>query len=71
MTGRGRYGSCRGFGNTGFGRGRGHNYAVENRASKKRICFKLSNNMFDYGHKSAVDQMKKSWGKLVQHVSTN
>jgi hypothetical protein len=27
--------------------------------------------MFDYGHKSAADQMKTSWEKLVQYAGTN
>jgi hypothetical protein len=31
----------------------------------------LGNNVFDYGHKSASDQMQTSWEKLVQHVGTN
>jgi hypothetical protein len=27
--------------------------------------------VFDYGRKSAADQMRTSWEKLVQYVSTN
>jgi hypothetical protein len=27
--------------------------------------------VFDYGQKSAADQMRTSWGKLVQYVGTN
>jgi hypothetical protein len=27
--------------------------------------------MFDYGQKSAADQMRTSWEKLVQYVGTN
>jgi hypothetical protein len=27
--------------------------------------------VFDYGHKSAADQMRTSWEKLVQYVGTN
>jgi hypothetical protein len=31
----------------------------------------LGNNVFDYGHKGAADQMRTSWEKLVQYVGTN
>ena len=27
-------------------------------------------NVFNFGHKEAADQMRTSWEKLVQHVST-
>jgi hypothetical protein len=31
----------------------------------------LENNVFDYGHKAAADQMRTSWEKLIQYVGTN
>jgi hypothetical protein len=65
--GRGRGGSNRG----GSGRGRGQNYTVSANAVKRGLCTNLGTNVFDYGQKSAADQMRTSWEKLVQYVGTN
>jgi hypothetical protein len=35
------------------------------------MCTNLVTNVFDYGQKSASDQMRTSWEKLVQYVGTN
>jgi hypothetical protein len=35
------------------------------------MCTNLGTNVFDYGKKSAADQMRTSWEKLVQYVGTN
>jgi hypothetical protein len=35
------------------------------------MCTNLDTNVFDFGQKSAADQMRTSWGKLVQYVGTN
>jgi hypothetical protein len=39
--------------------------------SKKFLCANLGTNVFDYGQKSAADQMHTSWEKLAQFVGTN
>jgi hypothetical protein len=36
----------------------------------KGLCAALGNNVFDYGHKSAADQMRTTWEKIVHHVGT-
>jgi hypothetical protein len=35
------------------------------------MCTNLGINVFDYGQKSAADQIRISWEKLVQYVGTN
>jgi hypothetical protein len=35
------------------------------------MCTNLGTNVFDYGQKSAADQMRTSWEKLVQYVGNN
>jgi hypothetical protein len=37
-------------------------------AAKSGLCAALGNNVFDYGHRAAADQMRTSWEKLVQPV---
>jgi len=75
MSGRGGRNSGRGGrGNNdrnGRGRGRGQNYTGVSKASKSGLCTTLGNNVFDYGHKAAADQMRTSWEKLVQYVGTS
>jgi hypothetical protein len=75
MTGRGgRSGNRDGRGNGGRGgrgRGRGQNYTGAASALKRGICTTLGTNVFDYSQKSAADQMRTSWEKLVQYVGTN
>ena len=66
MSGRGGRSSGRG----GRGRGRGQNYTGASKASKSGLCTTLGNNVFDYGHKAAADQMRTSWEKIVQYVGT-
>jgi hypothetical protein len=39
--------------------------------AKSGLCAALGNNVFDYGHRAAVDQMRTSWEKLIQFVGTN
>jgi hypothetical protein len=39
--------------------------------SNKRSVYQSWTNVFDYGHKSAADKMRTSWGKLAQYVGTN
>ena len=68
--GRGRSGRGN-SGRSGRGRGRGHNYSTTSGTSKKGLCAALGNNVFDYGHKGAADQMRTSWEKLVQYVGMN
>ena len=70
MSGRGRNGGRVGHGYTRRGRGcgRGHNYSVANSASKKVLCIYLLNSVFNCGHKSAANQMRTSWVKLVHHI---
>ena len=50
---------------------RGSNYTGSASAPKKGLCTALSANIFDYGTKGTADQMRTSWEKLVQYVSTN
>jgi len=61
MSGRGGRSNGRGGrGNNergGRGRGRGQNYTGASKASKSGLCTTLGNNVFDYGHKAAADQM--------------
>jgi hypothetical protein len=73
MTGRGRGGSRGGRGGErgGRGRGRGQNYTGARTVAKSGLCAALGNNVFDYGHRAATDQMRTSWEKLVQFVGTN
>jgi hypothetical protein len=52
----------------GRGSGRGQSYTGASKASKSGLCKTLDDNVFDYGHKEAVDQMRTSWEKLVQYV---
>jgi hypothetical protein len=40
-------------------------------AAKSGLCAALGNNVFDYGHRAAADQMRTSWEKLVQFMGTN
>jgi hypothetical protein len=58
-------------GRGGRGRGRGQNYTGSANAARKGICANLGTNVFDYGQKSAADQMRTSWEKLAQYVGTN
>ncbi len=39
--------------------------------AKSGLCAALGNNVFDYGHREAADQMQTLWEKLVQLVGTN
>jgi hypothetical protein len=77
MSGRGginngRSGRDHGSANRGGrGRGRGQNYTGSANAEKRGMCTNLGTNVFDYGKKSAADQMRTSWEKLVQYVGTN
>jgi hypothetical protein len=73
MTGRGRGGShgrCGGE-HSGCGHRRGQNYTGTRMAANSGLCAALGNNVFDYGHRVAVDQMQTSWEKLVQFMGTN
>jgi hypothetical protein len=67
MTGRGRGGSHSGRGGEcgGHGRGRGQNYTGTRMVAKSGLCAALGNNVFDYGHRAAADQMRTSCEKLV------
>jgi hypothetical protein len=65
--GRGRGGANR----CGSGQGQGQNYTGSTNASKRGMCTNIGTNLFDYDQKSAADQMRTSWGKLVQYVGTN
>jgi hypothetical protein len=40
-------------------------------AARKVLCANLGTNVFEYGKKSAADQMCTSWEKLAQYVGTN
>jgi hypothetical protein len=73
MTGRGRGGSRGGCGSErgGCGHARGQNYTGTRTVAKSGLCATLGNNVFDYGHRAAADQMRTSWEKLVQFVGTN
>jgi hypothetical protein len=54
----------------GRGRGRGQNYSGTSKASKRGLCTTLGNNVFNYGHKAAADQIQTSWENLVQYDGT-
>ena len=75
MRGReGRISYCGGRGNVncgGRGRGRGHNYSGTSRTTKRVLCSALGTSVLDYGQKSAADQTRSYWEKLVQYVDTN
>jgi hypothetical protein len=70
MSGRGgrnngRGGRDRGSANRGGrGQGRGQHYTSSANTAKRGLCT-------NYGQKSAADQMRTSWEKLVQCVGTN
>jgi hypothetical protein len=66
----GRGGRGRG-GRGGCSRGRGQNYTGSANTERKVLYANLGTNMFDYGQKSAADQMRTSWEKLAQYVGTN
>jgi hypothetical protein len=55
----------------GRGRGRDQNYTGSANAAKRGMCTNLGINVFDYGQKSAADQMRTSWEKRVPYVGTN
>ena len=55
----------------GRGRCRVHHYSGASSAAKKVLCNTLGTGVFDYVQKSATDQTRSSWEKLVQYVSTN
>jgi hypothetical protein len=63
----GRGGRGRG-GRGGRSRGRGQNDTVWANAARKGLCTNFGTNVFDYGQKSAADQMQTSWEKLAQYV---
>jgi hypothetical protein len=77
MSGRGgrnngRGGRSRGGANRGgHGRGRGQNYTGSANAAKRGLCTNLGTNFFDYGQKSAADQIRTSWENIAQYVGTN
>jgi hypothetical protein len=77
MSGRGGINYGRGgHGRGGAGRGgrdreRGQNYTGSANAAKRGMCTNLGTNLFDYGQKSASDQMRTSWESIVQYVGTN
>jgi hypothetical protein len=56
---------------SGCSRGRGLNYTGARTAAKSGLCAALGNNVFDYGHRAAADQMSTLWDKLVQFMGTN
>jgi hypothetical protein len=66
----GRGGRGRG-GRGGRSRGRGQNYTGSSNAARKGMCANLGNTVFEYGQKSAADQIHTSWEKLAQNVGTN
>jgi hypothetical protein len=71
---KGRGGCGRGSANRGGrrrGRGRGQNYTGSVNATNRGLCTNLGTNVFAYGQKSAADQIRTSWEKLVQYVGTN
>jgi hypothetical protein len=55
---------------SGRGRGRGHSYTGTSKTQKSGLCKALDNNVFDYRHKAAADQMRTSYEELVQYVGT-
>jgi hypothetical protein len=65
--GRGRGGTGRG----GSGRGRGQNYTGSANEANIGFSTNIDTNVFDYGQKSAADQMRTSWEKFLQYVGTN
>jgi hypothetical protein len=72
MSSRGGRHNCRGgAGRVGGGGGIGQNYTVSANVAKRGICTNLGTNVFDYGQKSAADQMRTSWENIVQYVGTN
>jgi hypothetical protein len=63
MTRRGRGGSrggCSGK-HGGRGCGRGQNYTGARMVAKSGLCAALGNNVFDYGHRAAADQMRSNF----------
>jgi hypothetical protein len=62
MTGRGRGGSHGGRGSEHSGHScrRGQNYTGARMVAKSDLCAALGNNVFDYGHRAAADQMRTS-----------
>ena len=75
MSGRGRRSSyCGGRGNDnrgGRGRGRGKNYSGTIRTTKRGLCNSIGTSVFDYIQKSAAEQTRSSWEKLLQYVGEN
>jgi hypothetical protein len=74
MTRRRRRGSSHGGHGgkrSGRGHGRGQNYTGTRMVANSGLCAALVNNVFDYGHRAATDQMRTSWEKLIQFVGTN
>jgi hypothetical protein len=67
MSGRGGRNNGRG----GRGRGRGQNYTGSANAAKRGMYTNLGTHVFEYSQKSAADQMRTSWDKLVQCAGIN
>jgi hypothetical protein len=49
----------------------GQNYTGARMVAKSGLCAALSNNVFNYGHRAAADQMRTLREKLVQFIGTN
>jgi hypothetical protein len=62
---------CAGAGRSGRGREKVQNYTSSANAANRGLCTNLGTTVFAYGQKSAEDQMRTSWEKLVQYVGTN
>ena len=69
MSGRGGQGIVRG-GRRYRGCLRGSAHYTPTLNKNKGLCSALGNNVFDYGQKGAVDQMRTTWEKIFHHVGT-
>ena len=70
--GRSSYPGGRGNDNRyGRGRGQGHSYSGTSRTTTRGLCNALGISVFDHSQKSAADQTRSSWDKLVQYVGMN
>ena len=54
----------------GRGKGRESSYSSQGNTAKKGLCSALGKYMFDYGHKTAADEMRTTWEKIIQYIST-
>ena len=45
-------------------------YSSQTIIIKKRLCSALDKHVFDYGHKTVINEIRTTWEKITQYVGT-